>query len=132
MPDSLLPRQRTAEISRFAISKAFRQRFDDGLYANEIDIEEFELTSRRAVPSITLGLMRAIFQMATAEGITHLTAVIDPALDRLLKKLGIYFNRTDERVMYHGVRLPVYRHMGSLLSEICDRRPDVGHAIAAE
>lgn len=127
--EQVLPRRLTAEISRFSISKAFRKRCDDGLYPAPPADAEPDILGRRAVPSITLGLMRAIVQMTRDNAMTHVVAIVEPALVRLLLRLGIQFEKTGERVDYHGIRYPVYREMDALLAEIYMRRPDVWGAI---
>lgn len=125
-----LPKARTAEISRFSISKEFRKRIEDSLYPAAVD-EEGEPTwlGRRALPSITLGLMRAIVAMTREAEMSHVVAVVEPALVRLLFRLGINFERTGERVTYHGERYPVFRNMSELLDEIYLRRPEIWHVI---
>lgn len=129
MPASILPPETTAEISRFSVSKDFRKRLGDGLYPSNIKKNSPEFLGRRALPSITLGLMRAIVEMTRDAGMTHVTAVVEPALIRLLQRLGIRFERTGERVTYHGTRYPVYRNMSDLLEEIYEHRPEIWHAI---
>ncbi len=129
-PASELPPHKTAEISRFSVSKEFRKRIEDSLYpANAPDTDDPNALGRRALPSITLGLMRAIVEMTRDANMTHVTAVVEPALVRLLQRLGIRFCRTGERVSYHGVRYPVYRDMTELLAEIYNQRPEIWHVI---
>jgi len=124
-----LPPAGTAEISRFSISRTFRQRAGDGLYPALMTEGEMQSFGRRALPSITLGLMRAIVAMSREAGMSHLVAVIEPALERLLARLGIHFQRTGERVDFHGARLPVYRDLTELLADIHDERYEVWEAI---
>ncbi len=128
-PPHVLPARLTAEISRFSISKEFRKRCDDGLYPADPGLAKPDAIGRRALPSITLGLMRAIVQMTRDSGMSHVVAVVEPALVRLLLRLGIRFEQTGERVDYHGTRYPVYRDMSELLAEIHARRPDVWRVI---
>lgn len=127
-----LPPSRTAEISRFSISKAFRRRVDDGLYPKSVLETHPDSLGRRALPSITLGLMRAIVAMTRAAEMSHVTAVIEPALERLLLRLGIRFERTGETVAYHGTRYPVYRDMTELLAEIYEHNFEVWQAITGD
>jgi len=124
-----LPAGRTAEISRFSVSKAFRRRVEDGLYSAFLSETDPAILGRRALPSITLGLMRAIVTMTREAGMSHVVAVIEPALVRLLLRLGIRFDQTGETVIYHGMRHPVYRDMTELLAEIHARRFEVWQAI---
>ena len=119
-----LPRTRTAEISRFAVSKNFRRRTGD----REIAVgghAEAEEDPRRLIPHISLGLMRAIVSMAAEAGITHLCAVMEPALLRLLKRLGIYFNDLGPRVEYHGKRQPCFADLDELLARTWHERREV-------
>jgi len=129
LSNSQIPAFGTAEISRFSVSKTFRRRVEDGLYSETLSATDPESIGRRALPSITLGLMRAIVAMTRTAEMSHVTAVIEPALERLLLRLGIRFERTGEKVAYHGIRYPVFRNMTELLAEIHDRRYDVWQAI---
>jgi len=129
MSDVELPRERTAEISRFAISKEFRRRASDTLYASHTDPADYNAAQARILPSITIGLMQAIVRMTRESGMTHVVSVTEPALSRLLFQMGIVFSATGEKVDYHGARLPGYRDMTCLLAEIHHRRPEIWDAI---
>lgn len=122
-----LPLETTGEISRFAISKAFRQRQNDALFGalTEEQRAEAQAQIRRAIPHITLGLMQAIFVMSLRHNMTHLCAIIDPALLRLLSRLGLDFIAEGELVEFHGMRQPVWCEIESFLSGIYERRPDI-------
>src|SRR5436190_16908318 len=87
----VLPVESTAEVSRFAISKAFRRRATDGTYPDQHEPSNATIDDRRVLPSLSLGLIIAITQLGLANGITHVCAVMDPALFRLLQRLGIEF-----------------------------------------
>jgi len=117
-----LPLRSTAEVSRFAISKAFRRRATDGTYPDEH--ESSTPFDRRVLPSLSLGLIIAITQMGLANGITHVCAVMDPALFRLLQRLGIEFAPLGPPVEYHGTRLPCYAEGTALLEQLRIARPD--------
>lgn len=129
MDEAKLPRMRTAEISRFAISKEFRRRMADTLYPAAGDGPDPLPAGTRMLPSIAIGLMRAIVTMTRDSAMTHVVSVTEPALERLLRRMGILFTPTGEKVAYHGTRLPAYRDMTSLLAEIHARSPDVWEAI---
>jgi N-acyl amino acid synthase of PEP-CTERM/exosortase system len=118
-----LPRNYTAEISRFAVSKNFRRRDGDrqttvGGYSDEED-------PRRMIPHISLGLMQAIVDMARRGGVTHLCAMMEPALLRMLSRLGIHFNNLGPRVEYHGTRQPCYSNLDLLLTRTWIERREV-------
>jgi N-acyl amino acid synthase of PEP-CTERM/exosortase system len=122
-----LPVTTTAEISRFAVSKDFRRRASD---ANVIDggfsamPPVARLQSRRALPHITLGLMKAVARMSVENGITHLVAVMEPALLRLISRLGVAFTPIGSLVDYHGLRQPCYATCHDLGKGILFRRPE--------
>ena len=103
-----LPWQTTGEVSRFAISKAFRQRHGEDRYADTGwgTTSQSGLAERRAMPFITFGLMRGIIGICLERDITHLTAVMEPPLIRLLKRFGLDFQPVGGLVEYHGVRQP--------------------------
>lgn len=98
----------TAEISRFAVSKAFRRRRGEDRYA-DIGAREPTRTGhaeQRVMPFITFGLMRGIVGVCLESGITNITAVMEPPLIRLLKRFGLNFRAVGGLVDYHGIRQP--------------------------
>lgn len=108
---------RCAEISRFAVSKLYRRRIGEERYADAAwgkraaDVE----TSRRQLPYITLGLFRACLTMCIEHQISHLFAVMEPALIRLIRRFGLAFRPIGPLVDYHGQRQPCYAAMKDLL-----------------
>lgn len=127
------PPNRTAEISRFAVSKSFRRRVTDGRYADlhvldqqpRLDGEE----RRVLMPNITLGLMQAVVQMSLKHGITHLCAVMEPALLRLVARLGIRFRPLGPLVDYHGRRQPCCSELENLVKATIEARPDTAEFV---
>jgi N-acyl amino acid synthase of PEP-CTERM/exosortase system len=119
-----LPRAKTAEISRFSVSKQFRRRAQDevtsvgSFFAPEDD-------PRRHIPNLSLGLMQAIVAMAAQNGVTHLYAVLEPTLLRMLRPLGIHFVNLGPPVMYHGRRQPCFSALDAQLARLWAERPDV-------
>jgi N-acyl amino acid synthase of PEP-CTERM/exosortase system len=115
---AMFPPERTAEISRFAVSKAFRRRITDATHVDMhfVDGPGADRAHERRVltPNITLGLMKAIAEMSIANGITHLTAMMEPALLRLTSRLGIKFVPLGRLVEYHGQRQPCYAEIKDL------------------
>jgi len=126
----ILPQAKTAEISRFAISKKLRRRATDESIVGGLTTGADDL--RRQIPNTSLGLMQAIVAMAARGGITHLCAVMEPTLLRMLGRLGIHFKRLGPKVEYHGVRQPCYCDLDELLSRIWVERPDVWDVITRE
>src|SRR5579864_3086854 len=123
----ILPTECTAEISRFAVSKQFRRRATDKLGVDYALVErpgsggEFD---RRVIPHITLGLMKAIVSMSWEHGIAHWCAVMEPALLRLIGRLGLEFPPLGPLVNYHGLRQPCYGHADMVLAGMRRERRD--------
>ncbi len=120
----ILPFATTAEVSRFAISKAFRRRATDGTYPDEHASESDIPNDRRLGISLSMGLIVAITQMSIAANITHLCAVMDPALLRLLHAMAIEFLPLGPRVNYHGWRQPCFAQGVQLLDQLRRSRPE--------
>src|SRR3974390_2579583 len=92
----------TAELSRFAVTKQFRQRRGEECLGDATLIE----TERRLMPFISLGLIRGMFGICLEHGITHLAAVMEPPLIRILHRLGLHFTPKGGIVMHHGPLQP--------------------------
>ncbi|MBL8838106.1 MAG: PEP-CTERM/exosortase system-associated acyltransferase [Alphaproteobacteria bacterium] len=120
----ILPFETTAEVSRFAISKAFRRRATDGTYPDEHMNDADMPNDRRLGISLSMGLIVAITKMSIAAKITHLCAVMDPALLRLLHAMAIEFLPLGPRVDYHGWRQPCFAQGMQLLEQLRKMRPD--------
>jgi N-acyl amino acid synthase of PEP-CTERM/exosortase system len=58
------------------------------------------------MPHITLGLIRGILAICLDYEITLLAAVMEPALLRILARLGLDFAPLGPLVQYHGLRQP--------------------------
>ena len=83
-----LPRPRTGEVSRFALT-----RDRTGL-------------SPAASALMRLCLFRGIVQIAGEEGLTHLCALIEKTLLRLLQSSAIHFRPVGPAVEHRGIRYP--------------------------
>lgn len=108
-----LPRNSIGEISRFSVSKVFRRRIaEEGLVwgvckeGESYNANFFPGYERRHMPMITLGLIAALFRMASEHGLEYCYAAMEPTLLRLLKRFGIGFQALSMPVDYHGMRVP--------------------------
>lgn len=122
----LLPLDTTAEFSRFAISKEFKRRAEKSR-TGSADAEKRE--TERLIPHITVGLITIALRLAFANGITHVCAVMEPALLRLLARFAIRFKPIGTQVEYHGWRQPCYTTVAAMLSEIELERPHMWRTI---
>ena len=105
------PFEGTAELSRFAISKKFRRRAEDSVGIDAALVDRRAISNpmdRRVIPHMALGLMKGAVQMSRQRGITHLFAIMEPALLRLLARLGIKFEPLGPPIEYHGLRQPCF------------------------
>jgi N-acyl amino acid synthase of PEP-CTERM/exosortase system len=119
------PIDRTAEISRFSIAKSFRQHTPDQGVEATLTPEEW----RKLLFHLPLGLIKSCVEMSAREGITHWAAVMEPALLRLLTRLGIHFNPLGSLVNHHGRRQPCWADLDALLRRVYAERPDVWDVI---
>lgn len=113
---ALLPVRSTAEVSRFAISQDLRR--------DLLDPSATCSQQRRVAANLTLGLMTAIIQLSVAAGITHLCAVMEPALLRLLARQGVRFEALGPLVDYHGLRQPSFGVVRDLLDDLRATHPE--------
>ncbi len=132
---SIFPPATTAEISRFAISKRFRRRVEDqrGVDASLVDEATIaDPMNRRVIPHMALGLIKAIGQMSVRHGVSHLCAVMDPALLRLLLRFGIQFESLGPPINYHGVRQPCYSTTVAISNGLRAGSPDAWDLITEQ
>lgn len=111
-----LPARRTAEISRFAVSKSFRNRIAAECRDNAAfcDLSAAQI-ERRLMPCITLGLLRGIVECSIDYGLTHLCAVMEPALLRLMSRTTIKFRPIGGLIEHYGQRQPCYLQLAEQL-----------------
>jgi len=111
------PVARTAEISRFAVSKQFRRQRGEERFA-DVGFGEttstHEINERRLMPYITLGLMKGVFDICRDYEISHLAAVMEPPLIRILRRLSLEFMPIGGLVEHHGCRQPCIAQVADL------------------
>jgi N-acyl amino acid synthase of PEP-CTERM/exosortase system len=118
-----LPLHRTAEISRFAVSKEYRRRRGEERYADGGFCQPSNLqpsNERRLMPYITFGLIRGVLGICLDYGITYLAAVAEPALIRILVRLGLDFKPVGSPVEHHGIRQPCVARLLDLIQRSRD------------
>ncbi len=108
-----LPFARTAEISRFALSKERR-----GL-------------STAATSLSRLALVRGLVQLSQQEGVTHWCAVMERTLLRLLRASGIHFENMGPVVEYHGLRQPSFCSLDGMLRRMAHEQPEIWDYVTA-
>lgn len=107
---------RTAEVSRYAVSKMFRHREGDNLYPDLQSMDCGARDFRRLVPHLSLGLLRGVATLAAERGVRTICAAIAPSLLRSLRRWGLSFEPLGPLVEYHGLRQPCIADCERLLS----------------
>src|SRR3954454_25022818 len=84
---------------------------------------------RKLLFHLPLGLIKSCVEMSVREGMSHWATVMEPALLRLLTRLGIHFNPLGSLVEYHGRRQPCWVDLDVMLARVHAERPDVWEVI---
>jgi len=122
---------RTAEISRYAVSRIFRRRknedFFPDVHVGDLPVNEV----RRLVPHMSLGLIRGVGKLAAEHGITTVCAAMAPALLRLLERFGLTFQALGPPIDHHGVRQPCMAECEALLAGMAERHAEYHELVNA-
>ena len=121
---NFLPLETTAEVGRFAISKAFRPRSSE-VVGDLSALDRLMRNFDRLLPHMTLALINLALQMCVAHQTRHVCAVMEPSLLRLLARLGFHFSPLGPAVEYHGLRQPCYANLTELFARVGAERRDV-------
>ncbi len=124
-----------AEISRLAISPAYRRRIEDGFYGVESYLRQEEggvladykarrqQYERRKRPVIVLGLYRLLYQVSKRLGLTHWYMISEKKLWYTLRKYQIVFHQIGTPVDYHGVRIPYLGNIAEIEAHLQRSNP---------
>ncbi len=116
--ESLISLDRLGEISRFSIDPVFR---NGPTGSDGVSLPGY--VPSKAMPKILLGLAIACLDLATAHNITHLAAVIDPVLLRLLRRVGVNMTPVGPAIAFHGMRQPAWLDVEQTIDEVRRRFP---------
>ena len=113
-----LPLHRTAEVSRFAVSKEFRRWWRNHHGPTVGTTRQHKLgIEQQLMQYITFGLIQEILQLSIEKGINYLVAAMNLSLIRILVKLGLDLEPIGEPVEYHGVRQPCIAFLNGLIEQ---------------
>ena len=115
----LLPATRTAEVSRFAISRRFREQIRSSAAVAAGGAASALLCH------LSIGLMRGVVEIAAERRITHICAVMEPALLRMLSRFGVHFETFGPKINHHGWRQPCFAELDALLARTWAERRDI-------
>lgn len=130
-----LPRQRTAEISRFVIVNQFDQRKADRRNHGTERINENSIArerrsmDRRCAPHLALLLAAGIVRLCAKQNISYWLSVMDPALNRLLGYYGLNLNPIGPIVNYHGLRRPYFAKVEDVLNRMHKEHHDAWEVV---
>jgi len=119
-----IPWESTAEVSRFAVPRGFRRCLEKDLGYPPQERAKAVSSTRRVLNLLNFWLIRAVTTMAAKEGMTHIVAMMEPPLLRLIWALGIPFHPTGQMVEHHGLRQPGWAAMANT-DHIRRYRPDL-------
>ena len=106
-PDAL-KRGSFGEISRLSVPNQFRRRLDEKnkpFVINELSGGDvFSEEERRNFPNIAIGLYLSVIAMVNMCNHSHMFVVVEPRLNKRLKRLGLNFQQCGEELDYHGTR----------------------------
>ncbi|MBI4686731.1 MAG: PEP-CTERM/exosortase system-associated acyltransferase [Nitrospirae bacterium] len=137
------PSNSIAEISRLAISKAYRKRTEDSYIYGPLEERRTAIINneqgrnrrsddiynteepqeRRRRHELVLSLYKAIYHESKRRGITHWYAVMARGLYILLKRCGFEFTPIGEAVSYHGVRTPYIGDIKEIEEKVLIKNP---------
>jgi N-acyl amino acid synthase of PEP-CTERM/exosortase system len=114
-------RRKSAEVSRFAISKEFKKRAgESGTLAGvskNLDLYGFP-NEHRILPHLSMALVSGLLKMSRDHDIAIWYAVMEPTLLRLLNRYGICFDVIGPAVDYHGARVPCMLVVDEMLESV--------------
>lgn len=123
-----VPRTQLAEVSRFCVSKNFKNRKGEPGTTAGVSAENSYIYSddeRRLFPHITLALIACLIRMNFQHGLTHWYAVMEAGLIRFLSHIGIHFTPIGPVVEYRGNRQPCIIEVKYLLEGVKNKNPEI-------
>ena len=125
---SHLHRDKIGEISRLAVSKEFRKRFEDRFIYDgtpEYIQQQAVAHERRRRHEIVIGLYKCMYVESKRIGLTHWYAVMARGLFILLKRMGIIFKPIGPETDYHGLRTPYLGSIAEIEDEVSRLNPEL-------
>lgn len=108
--DSLdLDRGKLCEVSRLAVDQAFRRRQGEAnSRVGEPEAARYGTRERSTFPFICMAAFLGATALTEMTGRTHVFAMMEPFLARMLARSGIIFQRVGGDLEYHGIRAPYF------------------------
>lgn len=122
-----------AEISRLAISKAFRLRVGDTAYGGSPRAEgagraaDATFGAPRNTPEILVGICRLIYQESKRRGVTHWVLAMERSLHVMLHRIGFRFVSAGPEVDYFGPVRPYFTTVKRFEADLYKASPERLH-----
>jgi N-acyl amino acid synthase of PEP-CTERM/exosortase system len=119
-----------AEISRLAVSKAFRRREGDSFFGGppridpKLSGEVVAFYSRNDAPEIVSGIYRMIYHDSKRLGITHWVVAMERSLNLMLKRMGLVFAPIGPETDYYGPVRPYVAEIAEVERHVSLHRPE--------
>ena len=122
---SNLKRGTVAEISRFSVAPDFRRRSGEVLTRfGELSAFDYQAENMRTFSPVALGCILAAVAMTELTERKNVFAILEPVLARLLKTLGMDFQKVGSDINLNGIRAPYFittdTVMQNMPSELCE------------
>ena len=118
-----------AEISRLAVSKAFRRRQGDSLFGGPPRTDRTDsgeviaFYSRNDAPEIVSGIFRMLYQDSKRLGITHWVVAMERSLNLMLKRMAFVFAPIGPESDYYGPVRPYMAEIAEIERHLARTRP---------
>ena len=113
-----LPRESIAEVSRLAVTAAYRRRKGESSSAIGISTEDFGTQQMPRFPYIPIGLYLGTTELARLSGIDTLFVLTEHRLAAHFNKLGFQLQFIGEPVEHHGSRVPSVMSVSAIISNM--------------
>lgn len=125
-PYHTVPRSNIGEISRLILARRFRQRKGEHEFPFGTDRMMSSFTmERRRFPHPVLGLIAALFRLAYEYNITYWYAIMEPALNRLLRHFSLQLTPISPVITYYGRRQAHFESVDYILRRAHNKNPQI-------
>lgn len=119
-----------AEISRLAVSKAFRRREGDSFFGSPPRTDRTEsgevvaFFPKNDAPEIVSGIYRMIYHESKRLGITHWVVAMERSLNLMLKRMAFVFTPVGPESDYYGPVRPYVAEIAEMERYVTRHRPE--------
>jgi N-acyl amino acid synthase of PEP-CTERM/exosortase system len=126
-------RDLSVELSRLAVDPVFRRKRglapEEGSWLNTIETTEEE---RHSFHLVWLAVLFAAVAMAETSGRTHLYAMLEAKLPRLLRRAGVHLQQAGDFTYYHGDRAAFFISTEDFIADLTPGLRELFDAIKAQ